>query len=206
MLDYINVKRTLHTRGVNIDEKQYLFVLSVVMGERVDVAYGMVFDTKNFKRAIESDECEEYLASIHDDAQARMMLQDERQLKELLSDDYNAEIQAKAMDLEDYSFTTGQVIQILQNLLHERSQDLENSSVRDIISLINTLANQGALQSGDNFSSHFIQIYPPFDVLCTSCGHEFDIVKGLDGICPHCKQVYRWSEDEKRFYPQPQKL
>lgn len=206
MLDYINVKRTLHTRGVNIDEKQYLFVLSVVMGERVDVAYGMMFDTKNFKRAIESDECEEYLASIHDDAQARMMLQDERQLKELLSDDYNAEIQAKAMDLEDYSFTTGQVIQILQNLLHERSQDLENSSVRDIISLINTLANQGALQSGDNFSSHFIQIYPPFDVLCTSCGHEFDIVKGLDGICPNCKQVYRWSEDEKRFYPQPTKL
>lgn len=206
MLDYINVKRTLHTRGVNIDEKQYLFVLSVVMGERVDVAYGMVFDTKNFKRAIESDECEEYLASIHEDAEARMMLQDERQLQELLSDDYKSEIQAKAMDLEDYSFTTGQVIQILQNLLHERSQDLENSSVRDIISLINTLANQGALQSGDNFSSHFIQIYPPFDVLCTSCGHEFDIVKGLDGICPHCKQVYRWSEDEKRFYPQPQKL
>lgn len=206
MLDYINVKRTLHTRGVNIDERQYLFVLSVVMGERVDVAYGMVFDTKNFKRAIESDECEEYLASIHEDAEARMMLQDERQLQELLSDDYKSEIQAKAMDLEDYSFTTGQVIQILQNLLHERSQDLENSSVRDIISLINTLANQGALQSGDNFSSHFIQIYPPFDVLCTSCGHEFDIVKGLDGICPHCKQVYRWSEDEKRFYPQPQKL
>lgn len=206
MLDYMNVKRTLHTRGVNIDEKQYLFVLSVVMGERVDVAYGMMFDTKNFKRAIESEECEEYLASIHEDAQARMMLQDERQLQEILSDDYKSEIQAKAMDLEDYSFTTGQVIQILQNLLHERSQDLENSSVRDIISLINTLANQGALQSGDNFSSHFIQIYPPFDVLCTSCGHEFDIVKGLDGICPNCKQVYRWSEDEKRFYPQPQKL
>ena len=206
MLDYINVKRTLHTRGVNIDEKQYLFVLSVVMGERVDVAYGMMFDTKNFKRAIESDECEEYLASIHEDAEARMMLQDERQLQEILNDDYKSEIQAKAMDLEDYSFTTGQVIQILQNLLHERSQDLENSSVRDIISLINTLANQGALQSGDNFSSHFIQIYPPFDVLCTSCGHEFDIVKGLDGICPNCKQVYRWSEDEKRFYPQPQKL
>ena len=206
MLDYINVKRTLHTRGVNIDVKQYLFVLSVVMGERVDVAYGMMFDTKNFKRAIESDECEEYLASIHEDAEARMMLQDERQLQEILNDDYKAEIQAKAMDLEDYSFTTGQVIQILQNLLHERSQDLENSSVRDIISLINTLANQGALQSGDNFSSHFIQIYPPFDVLCTSCGHEFDIVKGLDGICPNCKQVYRWSEDEKRFYPQPTKL
>lgn len=206
MLDYTNVKKTLHTRGINIDERQYLFVMQCVMGEREEVAYGMVFKTKEFKRALESEEEEEFLASIKNDAHMRLMLQDERQLYELLDADYKAEIQAKAMNLEDYSFTTGQVIQILQNLLHDRAQDLENSSVRDIISLINTLANQGALQSGDNFSSHFIQIYPPFDVVCTACGREFDIVKGLDGVCPHCHQVYRWSEDEQRFYPQPQKL
>lgn len=110
------------------------------------------------------------------------------------------------MSLEDFSFTTGQVVQILQNLLHERSQDLESSSVKDIIALIKTLADQGALQSDDNFSSHFIHVYPPFDVVCTSCGREFDIVKGLDAICPHCKQVYRWSEEERRFYPAFAKL
>lgn len=206
MLDFIASKNTLHTRGINIDEKQYMFVLMCVMGERAEVAYGMIYKTKEFKKAVGTEDEDEFLASIKEDANVRLQLQDEKQLFDLLSSDYNSEIQTKAMSLKDYSFTTGQVIQILQNLLHDRAQDLENSSVKDIISLINTLANQGALQSGDNFSSHFIHIHPPFAVLCTSCNREFDIVKGLDGICPFCKQVYRWSEDEDRFYPQPSKL
>lgn len=206
MLDFISAKATLHTRGINIDEKQYLFVLQVILGERSDVAYGMVYHTKDFKAAMDSEGEEEYLASIRHDAETHLQQQDEKQLRDLLLADYTTEIQAKAMSLENYQFTTGQVIQILQNLLHDRASDLESSSVKDVISLINTLAAQGALQSGDNFGSHFIHIYPKFDVLCTTCGREFDIAKGLDGICPHCKQHYRWSETEHRFYPIPEKL
>lgn len=206
MLDYISTKSTLHTRGIDINEKQYLFVLSCVLGEKAEVAYGMIYHTKDFKSAIESEEEDVYLSSIKSDADVRLQQQDEKQLYDLLETDYKAEIQAKAMDLENYQFTTGQVIQILQNLLHDRAQDLESSSVKDIIALINTLASQGALQSGDNFGSHFIHIYPPFAVLCTNCGREFDIVKGLDGLCPHCHQVYRWAEAEDRFYPKPTKL
>ena len=206
MLDYISTKSTLHTRGIEIDDKQYIFVLSCVLGERPEVAYGMVYHTKEFKKAIESEEEEEYLSSIKPDAEIHLQQQDEKQLYDLLQSDYQAEVQAKAMQLENYQFTTGQVIQILQNLLHDRAQDLESSSVKDIIALINTLASQGALQSGDNFGSHFIHIYPPFAVLCPNCGHEFDIVKGLDGLCPQCHQVYVWAEAEDRFYPQPVKL
>lgn len=206
MLSYIDTKNTLHTRGVNIDEKQYLFVLSCVLGERPEVAYGMVYHPKEFKAAIETEEEDEYLLSIKQDADMHLELQDEKQLYDLLMADYQAEIQAKAMSLEDYRFTTGQVIQILQNLLHDRATDLESSSVKDIIALINTLASQGALQSGDNFGSHFIHILPPFPVCCTNCGREFDIARGLDGLCPHCHQKYRWSEEENRFYPMPVKL
>lgn len=206
MLDYVNTKSVMHTRGINIDEKQYLFVLSCVLGERPEVAYGMIYHPKEFRKAIESEDEEDYLKEIKADAEIKLELQAEKQLYDLLYSEYNAEIQAKAMSLEDFSFTTGQVVQILQNLLHERSQDLESSSVKDIIALIKTLADQGALQSDDNFSSHFIHVYPPFDVVCTSCGREFDIVKGLDAICPHCKQVYRWSEEERRFYPELAKL
>lgn len=204
-MDYISTKSTLHTRGINISEKQYLFVLMCVMGEQPEVAYSMMFDTQEFKRAIETEDEEEYLASKKKDAEERLKLQDERQLYDLLQSEYNSELQAKAMNLENFSFTTGQVIQILQNLLHSRAQDIESSSVRDIISLINTLASQGALQSGDNFGSHFIHIMPKFTSLCI-CGREFDCFAGIDCICPHCKQVYRWSEDEKRFYPSPSKL
>lgn len=204
-MDYVYIKSTLHTRGINIDEKQYIFVLMCVMGESPEVAYSMVFDTQEFKRAIETEDEEEYLLSKKKDADDRLQLQDEKQLYELLQTEYNSEIQARAMNLENFSFTTGQVVQILQNLLHSRASDIESSSVRDIISLINTLASQGALQTGDNFGSHFIQIYPKFDALCL-CGREIDCVKGIDIVCPHCHQIYRWVEDEKRFYPQPMKL
>ena len=169
MLDYVNTKSVMHTRGINIDEKQYLFVLSCVLGERPDVAYGMIYHPKEFRKAIESEDEEDYLKEIKADAEIKLELQAEKQLYELFYSEYNAEIQAKAMSLEDFSFP-------------------------------------GALQSDDNFSSHFIHVYPPFDVVCTSCGREFDIVKGLDAICPHCKQVYRWSEAERRFYPELAKL
>lgn len=206
MLDYLAVKSTLHTRGINIDEKQYLFVLSVCLGERPEVAYGMIYQTKEFKAAMDTEEEEEYLSSIKEIANIHLQQQDEKQLYDIIMADYNAEVQAKAMSLEDYQFTTGQVIQILQNILHDRATDLESASVKDIIALINTLANQGALQSGDNFGSHFIHILPPFEVCCPECGREFDIAKGLDGLCPHCHTKFRWSEEENRFYPQPVKL
>ena len=200
MLDYVSIQQTLHTRGLKIDEKQYIFVLSCVLGEKPEVAYAMVYDTKEFKQALETEDFDEYLASKKEDALVRLQQQEEKQLSEMLQADYNSEIQAKAMKLENYSFTTGQVIQILQNLLHSRSEDLEQSSVRDIISLINTLAAQGALQSGDNFGSHFIHIYPKFNALCV-CGREMDVYAGMDCVCPFCHQVYKWSEEEKRFYP-----
>lgn len=204
-MDYISTKNTLHTRGINIDEKQYTFILMCVMGEQPEVAYSMLYDTTEFKRAVGTEDEEDYLVSKKKEAEERLQLQEERQLFDLLQSEYNSEIQAKAMNLENYSFTTGQVIQILQNLLHSRASDIESSSVRDIISLINTLASQGALQSGDNFGSHFIHILPKFNALC-KCGREIDVYPTMDCICPHCKQIYRWDKDTERFYPKVDKL
>lgn len=204
-MDYLSTKEILHTRGIKIDEKQYLFVLLCVIGERPEVAYSMVYDAKEFKLALDTEEDEEFISSHIKDAQDRLELQEEKQLFDLLQADYKSVIQAKAMNLEDFSFTTGQVVQILQNLLHSRTQDIESSSVRDIISLINTLASQGALESGDNFESHFIHIFPPFNALCL-CGREFDCFPGISAKCPHCGMVYTWSEEERRFYPKPAKL
>lgn len=205
MLDYQYSLNTLHTRGIRINEKQYLFVLNVVLGEKPSVAYGLVYDTAKFKQAMETEDEESYLSSVRETAEIMLQQQDEKQLFDLLSSDYNRDIQDKAMNLENYEFTTGQVVQILQNLLHSRSQDIESSSVRDIISLINTLASQGALSGSDNFASHFIQIMPKFNAVC-KCGHEIDVVKGIDCVCPYCKQFYKWVQDEDRFYPQPDHL
>lgn len=205
MLDYQYTLNTLHARGIKVNERQYLFVLNVVLGEKPSVAYGMIFDTEKFKHAIETEDEEAYLSSIKDKAEILLKQQDEMQLYDLLSSDFNRDVQEKAMNLENYEFTTGQVVQILQNLLHSRSQDIESSSVRDIISLINTLASQGALSGSDNFASHFIQIMPKFNAVC-KCGHEIDVVKGIDCTCPYCHQFYKWVDEEDRFYPQPDKL
>lgn len=205
-MEYLSTKEILNTRGIKIDEKQYLFVLLCVIGERPEVAYSMIYDTKELKLALDTEEDEEFIVSHIKDAQDRLDLQEEKQLFDLLQSEYKSVIQAKAMNLEDFSFTTGQVVQILQNLLHSRTQDIESSSVRDIISLINTLASQGALESGDNFESHFIHIFPPFNALCVNCSREFDCFPGINAKCPHCGQQYTWSEEERRFYPKPEKL
>lgn len=205
MDSYIDVKQTMHTRGVDIDEKQYLFTLACVLGERKEVAYAMIYHTADFKKALDTENEDIFLSELKSDAETKSQQQEEKQLFELLQSDLQTEIQAKAMQLKDYQFTTGQVIQILQNLLHNRATDLESSSVRDIISLINTLAAQGALQSGDNFGSHFIHIHDKFNALCV-CGREIDVFAGMDCTCKFCHQVYHWVEEERRFYPQPTKL
>lgn len=205
MLDYEYTRNTLHARGIKINVKQYLYVLNVVLGEKPAVAYGIIYDNDDFKKALVEEDLERYVSSVKDKAEVLLKQQDEIQLLELLQSDYNRDIQEKAMNLENYEFTTGQVVQILQNLLHSRSQDIESSSVRDIISLINTLASQGALGGSDNFASHFIQIMPKFNAVC-KCGREIDVVKGIDCTCPYCHQFYKWVEEEDRFYPTPDTL
>jgi UDP-N-acetylmuramate--alanine ligase len=41
----------------------------------------------------------------------------------------------------------------------------------------------------------------------TNIDHDHvDCYPTLDCICPHCHQIYKWSNEEDRFYPQPSKL
>lgn len=205
MLDYEYTRNTLHARGIKVSVQQYLYVLNVVLGEKPAIAYGIIYDNDALKKALDEEELDRYVSMVKEKADVMLKQQDEIQLLELLQSDYNRDIQEKAMNLENYEFTTGQVVQILQNLLHSRSQDIESSSVRDIISLINTLASQGALSGSDNFASHFIQIMPKFNAVC-KCGREIDVVRGIDCTCPYCHQFYKWVEEEDRFYPKPDTL
>ena len=48
MLDYQYTINTLHMRGIRVNEKQYMFVMNVVFGEKPSVAYGLVFETFPF--------------------------------------------------------------------------------------------------------------------------------------------------------------
>lgn len=206
MLNYLDTKSVLFTRGVSFDLKQYLFVVQVVLGEDKSVAYGMTFDRENFVKAIGSEDEDDYLSKVARDAEIMMQQQECQQLFEVLSEEYQLDIQAKASTLENYKFSGAEVQQLLANLLHNRSQELDEASVKDILSLIKTMYEQGALDSGDTFQKHFITIHDKFNALCPNCNHEIDVFAGVDCVCQYCKQVFKWSEEERRFYPQPNKL
>lgn len=206
MLNYLDTKSVLFTRGVSFDLKQYLYVVQVVLGEDKSVAYGMTFDRENFVKAIGSEDEDDYLSKLARDAEIMMQQQECQQLFEVLSEEYQLDIQAKASTLENYKFSGAEVQQLLANLLHNRSQELDEASVKDILSLIKTMYEQGALDSGDTFQKHFITIHDKFNALCPNCNHEIDVFAGVDCVCPYCKQAFKWSEEERRFYPQPQKL
>lgn len=209
MLNYFDTKNVLFTRGITFDMKQYLFVVQVVLGEDKTTAYAMIYDRENFVRETGTEEEQEYLAQFTRDADIMLQQQECQHLKEFLEENYQMDVQNAASTLKDYKFSGADVQQLLANLLHNRVGDndsLDDASVKDVISLIKMMYEQGALDSGDTFQKHFITVMPKFNALCPTCNHELDVVAGMNCICPSCKQVFKWSEEEKRFYPQPSKL
>lgn len=206
MLNYRDTQNSLHTRLVDFSLQEYLFVLQTVLGEEPCVAYSSVFDGQNFKRNVPSEDEEDYLASFKQQAQILLETQNCRQLRDYLESEYQIDVQEKASNLKDYRFTGAEIQRLLNNLLHDRSSELSEASVRDILALIKSMYDSGALDSGDGFQNHFITVPKNYDVICTNCNHEMYATEGIDIKCPHCGQVYRWSEEEQRYYPQPQKL
>ena len=207
MVGYLEAVSTMHTRGVAIDEKDYIFTLMVVLGESSQNAFALAYDMSEFKKFVGTEDEEAYLSTKKKDAENILSQQSIIQLKGLLEESYRAQVQADALNLKDFRFSGQETVQILNNLLKTRIDDLESSSVKDVVSLLKALSDQGALEMGDGgFSRHFVQISPKFPALCVACNREFDCYVGLGAKCPHCGQEYRWSEEEQRFYPQPQKL
>lgn len=207
MVGYLEAVSTMHTRGVNIDEKDYMFTLMVVLNEEPQNAFALAYDISEFKKVIGTEDEDKYLSTKRKDAEMMLSQQNIRQLRDLLGDSYRAQVQSAALNLKDYRFSGQETIQILNNLLKSRIDDLESSSVKDVVSLLKALSDQGALEVGDGgFSRHFVQIYPKFNALCIQCGKEFDAMRGLSAKCPQCGQVYTWVQDEEKYIPQPTKL
>lgn len=207
MVGYLEALATMHTRGVVIDEKDYVFTLMVILDEPPQNAFAFAYDMSEFKKVIGTEEEESYLSTKKEEAEIMLSQQNIIQLKDLLYESYRAKIQSASLNLTDYHFSGQETVQILNNLLKTRIDDLESSSVKDVVSLLKALSEQGALEMGDGgFSKHFVQIYPKFPALCPSCNREFDCYAGVDCICPHCKQIFEWSESQQRFFPQPSKL
>lgn len=206
MLNYLDLQNSLHTRLVDYSPQQYLFVLQVVLGERIEIAYANTFYTADFKRNVPSEDEEEFLAQFKQRAQAALETQECQQLRDELEVAYQADIQEQASTLRDYRFTGADVQKLLNNLLADRTKDLSESSIRDIVSLIKSMYDSGALDSGDSFTKHFITVPKKYDALCVKCNHELYAVEGVNIKCSHCGQVYQWSSEQERFFPEMEHL
>lgn len=202
MLDLLSTQNQLHTRMVDFTLHEYLFTLQVVLGERPEVAYANIFDQAEFKRNVPSEDEEEYLATKKRDAEILLEQQNCKQLREYLEQEYKSDIQEQSSNLTDYRFTGAEVQRLLNNLLHERSQELSEASVRDILALIKSMYDSGALDSGDSFTHHFVTIPKKYDIVCPRCSREGYAVEGLDFRCQHCGCIARWSEEQRRYFPE----
>ena len=202
MLDYLSTQNQLHTRLVDFGLQEYMFVLQVILGERPEVAYANTYDVANFKRNVPSEDEEDYLASFKQQAQIQLETQNCRQLREYLESEYQIDVQEKASTLKDYRFTGAEIQKLLNNLLHDRSDDLSEASVRDILALIKSMYDSGALDSGDNFANHFITVPNKYNTVCPQCQREGYAVDGLDFRCEHCGCIAKWDENTKRYFPQ----
>jgi len=201
MLDLLSTQNQLHTRLVDFTLQEYMFVLQVVLGERLEVAYANTFDTTEYKRNVPSEDEEEYLATKRKDAEIMLEHQNCRHLREYLEQEYRSDIQEQASTLKDFKFTGAEVQRLLNNLLHERSQELSEASVRDILALIKSMYDSGALDSGDSFSQHFVTIPSKYDTICPQCNREGYAVEGLDFRCQHCGCIAKWDESQRRYFP-----
>lgn len=204
MLDYQSTKNALHVRTIEFTLQEYLFVLQVVLGEDICVAYANTFDTAEFNRNVPSEDEEEYLAKFKNDAMILLEQQQCQHLRDYLEEEYQSDIQSKASNLKDYKFTGADIQQLLANLLQNRVGDgesLDDASVKDVLSLIKTMYEQGALDSGSTFQKHFISVHEKFNALCPMCNHELDAFAGVDIRCCHCGQVFRWDSSTNRFFP-----
>ena len=201
MLDLLSTQNQLHTRLVDFTLQEYMFVLQVVLGERLEVAYANTFDTQEFKRNVPSEDEEEYLATKRKDAEIMLEQQNCRHLREYLEQEYRSDIQEQSSNLSDYRFTGAEVQRLLNNLLHERSQELSEASVRDILALIKSMYDSGALDSGDSFSQHFVTIPSKYNTICPQCNREGYAVEGLDFRCQHCGCIAKWDESQRRYFP-----
>lgn len=203
MIGFAEATETLKVRGITIDEKEFFFTLMVILQDSPHSAYALVYDTEKYREHIGGEHEEAYLASKEQAANELLCKQNIVQLRDLLEESFREQVQAETLTLKDFRFSGKETVQILNNLLKNRIDDIENASVKDIVSVIKTLSDQGALDVGDSgFARHFIQVFPPYTAVCVSCSKEFEAHAGMGVVCPHCHQQYRWSTEEERFYPE----
>lgn len=207
MIQYLDIEQTLNNRGVYFSPQEYEFALLIVLGEEKHIAYALAFSLEQYKKVKNSDDEKDFFSQCNKDASALINQQHIVQLNDELKYRHKKLVQDAALNLDDIELTSGDIKKVLASFLRDRIDDPSSASVKELVDLLRMY--QPYLPddaSATDFQRHFIQVYEPFNALCTKCNHEMSAYRGLHCVCEHCGEKYLWSEEDNRFYPQLGKL
>lgn len=202
MIRYKDVKEKMSVRGIDFTPTQYSFALMVAIGINKYEAYKIVIIADKLIK-IEPEKLPVLEEKWFKECDIYVQQQSTKALIQCLTESYKAQISEDALKLEDVNITPKQLKNILGKVIMDSQKTNGDSEVdtEDLIKLINQyMKNFAPSDNNDDFEHHFVQIFPPFNFICRECNKEGDAPMGLDFHCPHCGKLYKWSEEEKRYF------
>ena len=203
MIDYREIETRLFDRGITISFDDFLFCLLVVNGVEKYHAYAQTIKRKEYEKVAKLPKESAFFNKIKIECDAYMQTQNITQLMDEIDAIHRQNVQAEALQLDDIDLSARDIKNIINKLLKSRVDDLDGASTKEIIELLKMLLNNFVSDDGlDNqFQKHFIQVFEPYNAVCTNCNHEIDVPVGLGFTCPYCGQKYVFNQAEGRYYP-----
>lgn len=203
MLNFDNTRQLMKTRGVdNLAPLEYSFALMVAIGIDKVQSYMVTMRGKDYEKKSE-DQLVKFKEKCSMEAVELMERPDIKSTIQVLSEDYQKAVKYEALDLEEVDFNAEDLRKILAKFLRSKYTDIDAADAKDLLNAIKIYVDKFG-DTGDDgmakFNKHFIQVYPPYNAVCTNCGREIDLPRGVNSKCKYCEHQFIWNEDKERYY------
>ena len=201
MIDYQEIKKKMEIRGIEFTNTQFSFTLMIAIGINKYDAYKLSIVSDKINK-IKEDKLSEFEDKCKKDCDILIEQNNIKQLIDYLKDQYEMQVNERLIDTsESRQLTTKQLKDISTRLILKYNNNLDNASATDLLKAMSDYMKNFPpdVEDGD-FQHHFVQILPNFNFVCNVCGREGDAPMGVDFKCKHCGKLYKWSEEDKRYY------
>lgn len=201
MVDFEKFKQDYDKKGIVFTASQFAFAIELALGVDKYQAYITTIASSKYDSLANNEDKRKLVEQSKKDCDFLVKDSSIQMLVEDIKQRYIADIQTKALSLDDVELTSDDVKKIITKLLKQKYDNLEQSATKDIIDLIKTYLNNFTTSDelDDRFGKHFIQIYPHFNGVCPYCNHEIDAPMGVTFKCPNCGRWITWDEEKERY-------
>jgi hypothetical protein len=203
MINYIETRETLSARGIEFTPKDFVYAFMCAIGMRSDNAYVIAFKDREIEKGEkEHDDAMNIISEKYKDESGNYAAQDRiKKLIEYLEEGHRRLLQEQTVHFDKIDLTANDLKNVLGKLLKDRYDDIEKSSAKEMIDIIKVFADKFVTEddTSKTFQKHFIQIFEPFNCVCTECGREFSLAPNVTTICPNCHHVYTYDKETKKF-------